>query len=162
MAGRWVVATLPISGSLLAGWVYIAIGAREMALLVLVYHKSTGECDEEKAPKEFILEEGAPGESKEESFREVDEMLPREAACLAVALTFSNIAAGLAAGAMGLDVPTTVLATFVASMVFMQAGQRLGTALRHGAKRICRSTHRDVSAVAACFFIAYGLAILLS
>jgi len=86
----------------------------------------------------------------------------REALFLGLALTVSNVAAGLAAGAAGLDVTVTVAATFIASFVFMLAGQRLGAALRRGATAVCRCTHHDVAALAACFFLAYGIAILVS
>ena len=87
----------------------------------------------------------------------------REAGVCGLALTFSNIAAGLAAGATGLDVSLTVIATFAASFLFLLSGQQVGTALRHGVTSFCHwCSHTDVAALAACFFLAYGIAILSS
>eukprot|EP00635_Sarcinochrysidales_sp_CCMP3193_P014454 CAMPEP_0118909762 /NCGR_PEP_ID=MMETSP1166-20130328/12205_1 /TAXON_ID=1104430 /ORGANISM="Chrysoreinhardia sp, Strain CCMP3193" /LENGTH=335 /DNA_ID=CAMNT_0006849211 /DNA_START=85 /DNA_END=1092 /DNA_ORIENTATION=- len=85
----------------------------------------------------------------------------QEALFLGVALTVTNVAAGLAAGASGLNVTVTVVATFIASFLFMLIGQQLGRGLRHGATAYCRFTHHDVSAVAAAFFLTYGIIVLV-
>lgn len=83
-----------------------------------------------------------------------------EALVLGLALTGSNIAAGIAAGASGLDVPVTVCATFVCSFAFMLVGTRFGDALRRGATTRCSLSHNEVSIASAAIFLVYGAIVL--
>ena len=83
-----------------------------------------------------------------------------EAFVLGLALTLSNIAAGIAAGMARLPIPLTVAATLACSFVFMLAGQRAGGAVRDNARRHCSFGHDEISAASALIFIVVGVLFL--
>ena len=91
---------------------------------------------------------------------EVKNMGTSEAFVLGLALTLSNIAAGIAAGMANLPIPLTVAATLACSFFFMLAGQVAGNAFRKNAQRHCHFGHDEISAASAVIFVTVGVLFL--
>mmetsp|Transcript_2668 Transcript_2668/g.8359 ORF Transcript_2668/g.8359 Transcript_2668/m.8359 type:complete len:320 (-) Transcript_2668:335-1294(-) len=86
----------------------------------------------------------------------------REALVVGLALTGSNVAAGIGAGAVGMDPTVTTLATFICSFAFMAIGQILGAAIRKGATLRCDLSHNQVAVASAVIFFILGVVMLAS
>mmetsp|Transcript_721 Transcript_721/g.2337 ORF Transcript_721/g.2337 Transcript_721/m.2337 type:complete len:440 (-) Transcript_721:246-1565(-) len=86
----------------------------------------------------------------------------RDAVILGVALTMSNLAAGLAAGIAGFDKTQTCTVTFLASFILMQAGQFAGRAVRNQATTRFRLGENEISALSGCIFMGIGLSMITS
>lgn len=95
-------------------------------------------------------------ERKEESTR----MGFREALLVGLALTGSNVAAGIAAGAAGMDPLVTTLATFLCSFCFMVVGQAVGFAMRKGAAVQCDLSNDQAAVASACIFFVLGVVMI--
>lgn len=81
----------------------------------------------------------------------------REALIVGLALTGSNIAAGIGAGAVGMNPFLTTLATFACSFIFMAVGQHLGIAVRRGAAMRCDLSNNQASVASALIFFVLGI-----